>query len=151
MPEMATNPTKVAHASPRFLPGYSIKTQSDGFVFHDGSGKTPRFYQVNAINATIEAIAKGQDRIYNVTDLKTGTPQPRQDWATRICSSRHQLSWSASEECPFPAADQAFLISQTSRLRHLSKEIDLDEAFHASTSPANRSSSSRFASRSCWR
>jgi type I restriction enzyme, R subunit len=29
----------------------------------DGSGKTPRYYQVNAVNASIEAIAKGQDRI----------------------------------------------------------------------------------------
>ena len=28
----------------------------------DGSGNIPRYYQVNAINATIEAIAKGQDR-----------------------------------------------------------------------------------------
>ena len=31
--------------------------------FDDASEKTPRYYQVNAINATIEAIAKGQDRI----------------------------------------------------------------------------------------
>ena len=30
--------------------------------FNDGSGKTPRYYQTNAINATIEAIAKGQNR-----------------------------------------------------------------------------------------
>src|SRR5690349_11686136 len=29
--------------------------------FDDGSGKSPRYYQVNAINATMEAIAKGRD------------------------------------------------------------------------------------------
>ena len=38
----------------------------------DGSGKTPRYYQVNAINATIEAIARGQDRILLVMATGTG-------------------------------------------------------------------------------
>ena len=40
--------------------------------FEDGSGKTPRYYQVNAINAAIEAIAKGQDRILLVMATGTG-------------------------------------------------------------------------------
>jgi type I restriction enzyme R subunit len=40
--------------------------------FDDGSGKEPRFYQVNAINAAIEAIAKGQDRILLVMATGTG-------------------------------------------------------------------------------
>ncbi len=40
--------------------------------FDDGGGKTPRYYQVNAINATIEAIAKGQDRILLVMATGTG-------------------------------------------------------------------------------
>ena len=40
--------------------------------FEGGSGKTPRYYQVNAINATIEAIAKGQDRILLVMATGTG-------------------------------------------------------------------------------
>ena len=40
--------------------------------FDDGSGKTPRYYQANAINATIEAIAKGQDRILLVMATGTG-------------------------------------------------------------------------------
>jgi len=31
--------------------------------FDDGSGKAPRYYQCNAVNAAVEAIAKGQDRI----------------------------------------------------------------------------------------
>ena len=38
----------------------------------DGSGKKPRYYQVNAINATIEAIAKGRDRILLVMATGTG-------------------------------------------------------------------------------
>ena len=38
----------------------------------DGSGKTPRYYQVNAVNATIEAIAKGQNRILLVMATGTG-------------------------------------------------------------------------------
>jgi type I restriction enzyme R subunit len=33
--------------------------------YDDGSGKEPRYYQRNAINATIEAIAKGQDLVFN--------------------------------------------------------------------------------------
>jgi type I restriction enzyme R subunit len=40
--------------------------------FDDGSGKGPRYYQVNAINATIEAIAKGRDRILLVMATGTG-------------------------------------------------------------------------------
>jgi type I restriction enzyme R subunit len=40
--------------------------------FDDGSEKAPRYYQVNAINATIEAIAKGQERILLVMATGTG-------------------------------------------------------------------------------
>jgi type I restriction enzyme R subunit len=40
--------------------------------FEDGSGKAPRYYQCNAINASIEAIAKGQDRILLVMATGTG-------------------------------------------------------------------------------
>ena len=40
--------------------------------FDDGSGKTPRYYQVNAVNAAIEAIAKGRDRILLVMATGTG-------------------------------------------------------------------------------
>ncbi|MDN3568749.1 DEAD/DEAH box helicase family protein [Paeniroseomonas aquatica] len=40
--------------------------------FDDGSGKTPRYYQVNAVNAAIQAIAKGQDRILLVMATGTG-------------------------------------------------------------------------------
>ena len=40
--------------------------------YTDISGKTPRYYQLNAINRTIEAIAKGQDRILLVMATGTG-------------------------------------------------------------------------------
>jgi len=40
--------------------------------YDDGSGKTPRYYQVNAVNTAIEAIAKGQDRVLLVMATGTG-------------------------------------------------------------------------------
>lgn len=40
--------------------------------FDDGSGKAPRYYQCNAVNAAIEAIAKGQNRILLVMATGTG-------------------------------------------------------------------------------
>ena len=44
--------------------------------YDSGSGKTPRYYQVNAINATVEAIAGGQDRILLVMATGTGKSFP---------------------------------------------------------------------------
>ncbi len=40
--------------------------------FDDGSGKAPRYYQVNAVNAAVEAIAKGRDRVLLVMATGTG-------------------------------------------------------------------------------
>lgn len=40
--------------------------------YDDGSGKQPRYYQVNAVNRVIEAIAKGQQRILLVMATGTG-------------------------------------------------------------------------------
>ncbi|MFT5633952.1 MAG: type I restriction enzyme R subunit [Rubritalea sp.] len=41
--------------------------------FHsDGSGKKPRYYQLNAINRTIDAVARGQQRIMLVMATGTG-------------------------------------------------------------------------------
>lgn len=40
--------------------------------YDDGSGKAPRYYQVNAVNAAVEAIANGQDRILLVMATGTG-------------------------------------------------------------------------------
>ena len=53
-----------------------ITTESSKIVaqdyYYDGSGKTPRYYQIIAINRTIEAIVKGQDRILLVMATGTG-------------------------------------------------------------------------------
>lgn len=40
--------------------------------YDDGSGKTPRYYQVNAINRTIESIAQGNDRALLLMATGTG-------------------------------------------------------------------------------
>ena len=40
--------------------------------YAEPGGKTPRYYQLNAINRTIEAIAKGQNRILLVMATGTG-------------------------------------------------------------------------------
>ena len=47
----------------------SLVTQD---YYSDGSGKTPRYYQLLAINKTIEAIAKGQNRLLLVMATGTG-------------------------------------------------------------------------------
>lgn len=48
------------------------KTIIEEDYFADISGKTPRYYQLNAINKTVEAIAKGQNRILLVMATGTG-------------------------------------------------------------------------------
>ena len=40
--------------------------------YDDGSGRMPRYYQINAINRTVEAVAHGQDRILLVMATGTG-------------------------------------------------------------------------------
>lgn len=40
--------------------------------YEDGSGKSPRYYQMHAINKTVEAIAKGRDRALLVMATGTG-------------------------------------------------------------------------------
>jgi len=40
--------------------------------FEDGSGKMPRYYQVNAVNAAVESIAKGQNRVLLVMATGAG-------------------------------------------------------------------------------
>ena len=40
--------------------------------YDDGGGKAPRYYQVNAVNAAVEVIAKGQDRVLLVMATGTG-------------------------------------------------------------------------------
>jgi type I restriction enzyme R subunit len=60
----------------RFRAWKGLDAESEEIVlqdYHDdGSGKEPRYYQVNAVNAAIEAIAKGQDRVLLVMATGTG-------------------------------------------------------------------------------
>ena len=64
------------HLWVRYCAWKGLTAQEEAIVlqdyFDDGSGKTPRYYQVNAINAAIEAIAKGRDRILLVMATGTG-------------------------------------------------------------------------------
>jgi type I restriction enzyme R subunit len=40
--------------------------------YDDGTGRAPRYYQVNAINRTVEAVARGQNRVLLVMATGTG-------------------------------------------------------------------------------
>lgn len=52
--------------------GLSEKEADVAFHSYHDTEKTPRYYQTNAINASVEAIAKGQDRILLVMATGTG-------------------------------------------------------------------------------
>ncbi len=60
----------------RYRAWKGLDTEAEQIVlqdyFDDGSGKAPRYYQVNAVNAAIEAIAKGRDRVLLVMATGTG-------------------------------------------------------------------------------
>jgi restriction endonuclease S subunit len=63
----------------RYCAWKGIDTAAEQIVlqdyYDDGSGEQKRYYQVNAINAAIEAIAKGQDRVLIV--MATGSGKTR--------------------------------------------------------------------------
>ncbi|MGF6813623.1 type I restriction enzyme R subunit [Paraburkholderia atlantica] len=74
--------------------------------FSDGSNKTPRYYQLLAINKTIEAIAKGQDRILLVMATGTGKTYTAFQIIWRLWKSR------AKKRILF-LADRNILVDQT--------------------------------------
>lgn len=76
--------------------------------FFDGSGKAPRYYQQNAINLTLEAIAKGQNRILLVMATGTGKTYT----AFQIV---YRLWKSGSKKRILFLADRNALIDQTKR------------------------------------
>ncbi|MGS4346277.1 EcoAI/FtnUII family type I restriction enzme subunit R [Myroides odoratus] len=76
--------------------------------FFDGSGRLPRYYQQNAINMTLEAIAKGQDRILLVMATGTGKTYT----AFQIA---HRLWKSKTKKRILFLADRNALIDQTKR------------------------------------
>lgn len=58
--------------------------------YDDGSGRSPRYYQINAINSTIEAVARGQDRILLVMATGTGKTYTAFQIIYRLWKSRRK-------------------------------------------------------------
>ena len=58
-------------AQPRATPPAQEAVTTQDY-YDDGSGKTPRYYQLIAINRTVEAIARGENRILLVMATGTG-------------------------------------------------------------------------------
>ena len=50
----------------------TLRQKVEAPYYDDGSGRAPRYYQTNAINRTVEAVARGQDRILLVMATGTG-------------------------------------------------------------------------------
>lgn len=86
--------------------------------FYDGSGRMPRYYQQIAINRTIEAIARGQNRI--LLTMATGTGKTYT--AFQII---HRLWKSRTKKRVLFLADRNALIDQTKRgdFRHFKKKM----------------------------
>ena len=83
------------------------KVASQDYYF-DGSGRSPRYYQQIAINRTVEAITKGQDRILLVMATGTGKTYT----AFQII---HRLWKSGAKKRILFLADRTALIDQTRR------------------------------------
>lgn len=83
------------------------KIASQEYYF-DGSGRSPRYYQQIAVNRTVEAIAKGQDRILLVMATGTGKTYT----AFQII---HRLWKSGAKKRILFLADRNALIDQTKR------------------------------------
>jgi len=74
--------------------------------FDDGSGRLPRYYQVNAINRTVEAVARGQNRVLLVMATGTGKTYTAFQIIWRLWKSRQ------SRRILF-LADRNILVDQT--------------------------------------
>jgi len=86
--------------------------------YFDGSGRSPRYYQQIAINRTIEAIAKGQDRILLVMATGTGKTYTAFQIIYRLWKSR-------TKKRILFLADRNALIDQTKRgdFRHFKDKM----------------------------
>ena len=58
--------------------------------FDDGTGRMPRYYQVNAINRTVEAVARGQNRVLLVMATGTGKTYTAFQIIWRLWKSRQK-------------------------------------------------------------
>ena len=87
-----------------------LGTESAGIVtqdyYSDGSDKVPRYYQINAVNRTIEAISKGQKRVLLVMATGTGKTYTAFQIIWRLWKSR------AKKRILF-LADRNILVDQT--------------------------------------
>ena len=103
----------------------------------DGSGKSPRYYQLNAVNRTTEAIATGQDRILLVMATGTGKTYTAFQIIWRLWKA------GAKKRILF-LADRNILVDQTphERLQALWRGDDQDRPNGRSTSPTRCTSRS---------
>ncbi|RVT82449.1 EcoAI/FtnUII family type I restriction enzme subunit R [Inhella crocodyli] len=58
--------------------------------FDDGTGRMPRYYQMNAINRTVEAVARGQNRVLLVMATGTGKTYTAFQIIWRLWKSRQK-------------------------------------------------------------
>ena len=88
--------------------------------FHDNSGRSPRYYQQIAVNRTIEAVGKGQDRIILVMATGTGKTYTAFQIIYRLWKSN------AKKRILF-LADRTALIDQTARgdFRHFKDALTI--------------------------
>lgn len=88
--------------------------------FQDGSGRSPRYYQQNAVNRTIEAVAKKQQRIILVMATGTGKTYTAFQIIYRLWKS------GAKKRILF-LADRTALIDQTARgdFRHFKDALTI--------------------------
>ena len=97
----------------KYMAYKGIKTEREEKIasqayYYDGSDRTPRYYQQIAINRTVEAIAKGQNRILLVMATGTGKTYT----AFQII---HRLWKSGTKKRILYLADRNNLIDQTRR------------------------------------
>ncbi|MBK9783119.1 MAG: DEAD/DEAH box helicase family protein [Betaproteobacteria bacterium] len=78
--------------------------------YDDGSDKGPRYYQRNAINAAVEAIAKGQDRVLLVMATGTGKTYTAFQIIWRLWKSDWKIG---KQKRVLFLADRNILIDQT--------------------------------------
>ena len=78
--------------------------------YDDGSGKEPRYYQRNAINSSIEAIARGQNRILLVMATGTGKTYTAFQIIWRLWKSNWR---SGKQKRVLFLADRNVLVDQT--------------------------------------
>jgi len=88
--------------------------------FFDGTNRSPYYYQQNAINRTVEAIAKGQDRILLVMATGTGKTYT----AFQII---HRLWKNHAKKRILFLADRNILLTQTKKndFKHFKKKLTI--------------------------